>query len=164
MFGRAMGKVTEKQCRGCKTVKARSRFRTTPSGRPGWYCDECEPRLLRGKKARNRAWAEANPEHRAAYTRRYNQRLRLEVLTHYGLQCACCGESNLGFLTIEHKEGVPDSHRSASGKRRSGAALWLQIKREGFPDHLETLCWNCNMGRALYGRCPHEESLRQHSE
>ena len=67
----------------------------------------------------------------------------------YGWVCVCCGESRMGFLTIEHKDGNTSSGRSTAELRRAIA--------EYRPDQWETRCYNCNCGRATNnGICPHK--------
>jgi len=34
--------------------------------------------------------------------------------------------------------------------------IQLRARREGFPDDLQLLCFNCNCGKAIHGECPHE--------
>lgn len=92
--------------------------------------------------------------HRATAVR-VGRELRLEMLEAYGAECACCGEERPEFLTLEHKTGVPDHHRTATGKRLSGRALYRRVKKEGYPDAYEILCFNCNLARSIYGTCPH---------
>lgn len=29
------------------------------------------------------------------------------------------------------------------------------IKKNGFPDSVQVLCWNCNCAKGIYGYCPH---------
>ena len=68
--------------------------------------------------------------------------------------CACCGERNIGFLTIDHVENV------GGGRRRvGGIQLYRSFRQRGWPmrDELRVLCWNCNCGRQHNGGvCPHE--------
>ena len=82
-------------------------------------------------------------------------RLRQIVLEHYGAACACCGESLQEFLTVDHVNG--DGHlRRQQGTDQSGVAWYRQIIRNGFPQDLQLLCWNCNEAKRIYGTCPHQ--------
>ena len=81
-------------------------------------------------------------------------RLRGEALAAYGGQCACCGESTEEFLTIDHIHNDGAKHRREVGS--SGVPGWA--KKNGYPNSLQVLCWNCNMAKALYGVCPHEQT------
>lgn len=90
------------------------------------------------------------------------RRLKDRVFSHYGYICACCGETEKGFLTIDHVNNDGAKHRDelTNGKGRNGGGtvvLHLDIIRQGFPDTFRILCYNCNCGRARYGGiCPHE--------
>ena len=78
-------------------------------------------------------------------------KLKREVMEHYGGNCACCGEKELAFLTIDHKNGEGSDHR-----RRNGKSLYAWIKRNDYPTNLQVLCYNCNAGRWINkGICPH---------
>lgn len=83
---------------------------------------------------------------------------RIRVLEGYGGCCACCGESDPRFLTIDHVDGNGAEHRRDLGTGSN--RVWLQIIREGFPEGYQCLCYNCNCGRAINGGvCPHHDPL-----
>jgi hypothetical protein len=79
------------------------------------------------------------------------QRVREEVIAHYGGNCACCGEINLDFLAIDHPLGDGAQHRKGTGARK--IARWL--KANNFPKGFRVLCHDCNSGIAHFGVCPH---------
>jgi DNA-binding transcriptional LysR family regulator len=88
----------------------------------------------------------------AKSARRYAD-ARERVFNHYGWVCLCCGETCDLFLTIDHKRGGGQQHRAKVGRDLYG---WLV--RNDFPEDFETLCFNCNCGRARnHGVCPHKE-------
>lgn len=81
--------------------------------------------------------------------------LKAEAIVAYGGRCACCGESNPAFLTIDH--------RNNDGKIDGvyGPHLYKKLKKEGWPDRVRLMCWNCNSGRGLAtskGICPHRSN------
>jgi hypothetical protein len=83
-----------------------------------------------------------------------NRRLKLRVYEAYGNRCVCCGEDNLGFLSIDHVNGGGRAHRQEVG---GGVQLWRLIIKAGFPDDFRLLCYNCNLGRYHNGGiCPHK--------
>lgn len=85
--------------------------------------------------------------------RKINRRLKLRVYEAYGNRCVCCGESNLGFLSIDHIKGGGRAHRQEVG---GGVQLWRLIIKAGFPEDFQLLCYNCNLGRYHNGGvCPH---------
>ena len=95
-----------------------------------------------------------SPEHRSKVRDRLRS-LRLEVLTHYSggaPRCACCGESHIEFLAIDHLDESGQAHRRRDPKARS---LARYLKYHGLPAGYRVLCHNCNMAIGFYGRCPH---------
>jgi hypothetical protein len=64
------------------------------------------------------------------------------VIEHYGGKCACCGESNIWFLTLDHINN--DGYKEGRGRNN---CKMEQIIRRGFPDDLQLLCYNCNCGK-----------------
>jgi hypothetical protein len=99
---------------------------------------------------------ESNPAHKREALRKSRAKLKAEVYSHYGSVCTCCGETNAGFLSIDHVKGGGFKHRQAVG---GGLAILYDIKRRGYPrGEFQILCFNCNLGRQLNGGiCPHKE-------
>jgi len=127
-----------------------------------------QPRTINGK---------SNPEYMKLYNKKYQRthrelvrehnrytsgifrlRLKLEVLFHYSnglLKCACCGETEMEFLTIDHIHGDGNKERKKIGYGGLGFYYWL--KKNGFPEGYQVLCYSCNLGRAINnGICPHK--------
>lgn len=87
----------------------------------------------------------------------YKTRIKREVLDKYGGVCSCCGESNIGFLTIDHKNNDGNIQRQEF-KQGTGSKFYGWLKKNNYPDGYQVQCWNCNCGRAFNnGICPHEE-------
>jgi hypothetical protein len=108
-----------------------------------------------------REWIKANPDKARANDIRYAIKLKSEVMSKYsnGLpKCACCGESNLSFLTIDHINNSGGRHRELNPKIKGGSIKMYQwLRNMGYPKGYSVLCFNCNCGRALNkGVCPHE--------
>jgi len=83
---------------------------------------------------------------------KYRERNKELVYNHYGRKCACCGESNINFLTIDHINGDGTKHRK---KIHNKINNWLV--KNNFPDGFQTLCFNCNWGKHInHGICPHK--------
>jgi hypothetical protein len=92
--------------------------------------------------------------------RRRHAALWDEALARYTSGCACCGEAERGFLTVDHIDGGGAAHRkqiALEGFKGSGAILrWL--KANDYPPGFQILCWNCNCGSARNGGvCPHKK-------
>jgi hypothetical protein len=94
------------------------------------------------------------------YRRRYTWQLRMDVLRHYGLACACCRESNSYFLSIDHMGGGGNRHRLHLGIG-SGYQFYLWLRRSGFSLGYQTLCMNCNCAYGFYKYCPHTKTGNQ---
>jgi transcriptional regulator with XRE-family HTH domain len=89
-----------------------------------------------------------------------HQDARLEALLRYGgdpPQCACCGETVVEFLAVDHVNGGGGKHRRALHGRVSSIYLWL--RQEGYPDGFRVLCHNCNSAMGYYGYCPHQKKV-----
>lgn len=80
------------------------------------------------------------------------RRAQAEGILHYGGKCACCGETEIKFLTIEHIDGRKDEKTRYTGKR-----AWQDLKRRGWPENITILCFNCNCAKGAFGKCPHQE-------
>lgn len=91
--------------------------------------------------------------------RAYRVKIQKEVIDHYGGKCACCGESNPLFLTIDHINNDGKKHRReiSNGKKNPGGQkIYYWLKENNFPEGFQVLCYNCNLGKARNnGTCPH---------
>ncbi len=164
-----------KRCPGCgliKTAQAFSRHHSRPDGLDV-HCRQCTSKRTASKRARNVAAGlcadcgaarEGSSSRRyclgcaAFYSRRFTEQsraLRLAVLQAYGganPHCACCGEAEIRFLTLDHQNGGGRADRRAKGTQ----GVLRQLRRDNFPSGLRVLCFNCNMVRGAHGMCPHE--------
>lgn len=99
-------------------------------------------------------------ERRERYNRLSKKRhvsARMEALFRYSngvVECACCGESNEAFLTIDHVNNDGNKYRD-----RGGGHFTSWLKARGWPTdvELQILCFNCNCARErMPGKvCPH---------
>lgn len=124
-----------------------------------WRLDNIERAREIERKHNHKRYSATLIYRREIWWKPYSVKLRTEILTHYGngvLQCVCCGESMYTFLTIDHINGRTDYEKNNEYKFR-GLHLCQYLKRQGFPEGYQTLCWNCNSGRANNGGvCPHK--------
>ena len=98
-----------------------------------------------------------------AMTMQWRTGLKREVYEAYGgFVCACCGETNPGFLTLDHINNDGNIHRRTLGRgdvRVGSVMMFKALKDAGFPPGFQVLCYNCNMGKARNGGvCPHKEN------
>jgi predicted nucleic acid-binding Zn-ribbon protein len=86
--------------------------------------------------------------------------LREQVFSAYGgKKCACCGEDNPLFLTIDHINNDGADMRNNGVHGRSGTAFYQWLRKSGFPSGFQVLCYNCNLGKHRNGGvCPHKSS------
>jgi rubrerythrin len=114
-----------------------------------WYTQNRE-RAKERSLARYHANREALNEANKARQRRYKD----ETFAAYGgYVCRCCGETIRDFLTIDHIQGCGRDTRKIHGL---GGNFYRWLKRNGYPEGFQVLCFNCNLGRSLHGgRCPH---------
>lgn len=117
------------------------------------------------------AWHQANPGKQAGYMKKSNLKLKRQVMDAYGGKCACCGEAELVFLTIDHINDDGAEHRRQIAAERG--SQWLQagsptyrwLRDNNYPEGFQVLCANCNCGRHWNGGiCPHKMAERPPGE
>ncbi len=148
------------------------------SGRSRIYCKRCAKRAeirkqglvkLRtdrglcakcGKVSATRVCEDCRKKARE-YKQKEHAKIRAQTYAAYGNKCACCGESNPLFLTIDHvyNDGAKQRRSLTKHRKIGGQTLdfYRWLKRQGFPkDRYQLLCANCNMGKHRNsGKCPH---------
>jgi len=105
------------------------------------YNREWNRKHKRNVAAWKRRYAKRHPERVKATLRKYFDKLRADVLLAYGGKCALCPQTE--HLTIDHINGDGAEHRKR--KHRHWAAIWADVRREGYPkDKYRLLCRSCN--------------------
>lgn len=95
-------------------------------------------------------------------TRELERNAKLKVFIYYSggtPHCACCGETTITFLQIDHINNDGNKHRSVlcSHNGGGGPKTYRWLIRNHFPPGFQVLCANCNIGRYLNGGiCPHK--------
>ena len=160
-------------CSGLSLRDGKQRFqRRYDKGLCG-YCGKRE--YQEGKKScsiclalRKKRYADSDKTEQLTKDAVIRRERRHRILEHYGGKCACCGETEPSFLAIDHIDGGGNEHRRQIGNNphnRCGSsstqfAKW--IEKNNFPDTLQLLCHNCNMGKHLNaGICPHKARISQ---
>ena len=91
----------------------------------------------------------------AEYNRKRASALKKEAIAAYGGMCACCGESKIEFLCIDHIYGGGNRERKKFGMNVRVFRSWL--KKSGYPkDRYRVLCYNCNSSLGFFKYCPHQ--------
>lgn len=158
--------VDVKRCITCQQEKSLSEFNAQPNAPDGlrYSCKLCQAAQAKRRYQENRehvaarhaAWYIANRQEVAVKRRQRSQQVKYDVIQHYGGKCACCGETEFIFLTLDHVNQDGASDRRERGYNCS-ARHYRDIQREGYPKgKYQILCFNCNCGRQLNGGvCPH---------
>lgn len=94
----------------------------------------------------------------AEKTKRLNAVTKDAVFEAYGgWKCACCGETEKSFLSIDHVENNGSQLRRAGIHGKPSAEFYRWLKRRRFPKGFQVLCMNCNVGKHRNGGvCPHQ--------
>jgi serine/threonine protein phosphatase PrpC len=184
------GETHMKKCNTCKEIKSLSEFHKNHTVRDGHSnkCKKCT--ILYSRKyyesnlEKHRQYARekelkrrsaglclacgAKSKYRKGYCKKcYDLRLSAHktrretrrdiVIQHYGGKCACCGEKEPRFLTLDHINNNGSEHRRSINRGQ----FYPWVIKNGFPNDLQLLCWNCNLGKYHNnGVCPHKERGR----
>jgi len=166
----------EKRCTWCGETKPVSEFHRKNNAYDGLncHCKKCANAKRRVHYAQNRAAINAaerkrrapgTKHHRRAReaNRRWFRSLRDRVLDAYGAICECCGESNRALLTLDHCNSDGAAHRRSLKNGRTTSTIYQWAEKNGFPEILRVMCWNCNNGayrnRDNQGTCPHQQEF-----
>lgn len=73
-----------------------------------------------------------------------------------GYKCACCGETEISFLSIDHVNNNGNKERGRLYSD-SGGSFYRYLKRNNYPIGYQVLCMNCQWGKRMNnGICPHK--------
>lgn len=150
-----------KRCPSCKATKPYSEF--YKKGDAYYcYCRECSrARTSRWYRSGGREKALArvleirlrDPEAKRKQYREWAWNRKLEAIAHYGGRCECCGEAEPKFLALDHKDNDGNKHRKLIGNVK----IYTWLKKNDWPDNFQILCHNCNMAKAFWKICPHQQ-------
>ena len=99
-----------------------------------------------------------NKEKKKEYNKKYNQENKELIYNHYSngvIECACCGEKEIDFLSLDHIYNNGAKHRKKVGKTIS----FKWIMKNNFPPIFQLLCMNCNFSKGKRGnncKCIHQ--------
>lgn len=132
--------VIEKLCPKCRVVEPASEFSRHKGFTTGLasHCHGCV-------RDASRIWL---------------QRLKFKTFQAYSNRCACCGERQPEFLSIDHIGGGGKQHRATLSPGSS--SLYLDLQRRGHPQEgFRLLCHNCNQSLGVHGYCPHQSESKE---
>jgi hypothetical protein len=122
---------------------------------PVKVCKDCRTELILREN-----WAETRAKQRyyicnpceSAHIQAIARQRKTALMEKYGGVCACCGETRIEFLSIDHINGGGKYERESLNP----SAFYRKLRREPKREDLRVLCMNCNHSIGLYGYCPHE--------
>ena len=125
-------------------------------------CQACDTKRTIQKNKRK-------PRTVAIRRKRHSDRLKAEAYAAYGgATCACCGETEISFLTLDHIANDGARWRKEifrTNKGRGGLSTYAWCKRNGYPPIFQVLCWNCQWGKVLNaGTCPHQKTCNDYPQ
>lgn len=99
----------------------------------------------------NKYYYEVNRRKILAQHRELSRQLKLEALSHYSLsgivKCSCCNVDDIDVLCLDHIDNNGNEHRKRINSY--GTGFYRRLKKSGFPNGFQTLCFNCNMKKAI---------------
>lgn len=113
-------------------------------------------------KKRNQDYRNRNRVKINSHYRHFRSEVKLDCFRHYSqgkMVCACCGETEIKFLSLDHINGHENECRNKHGHYLGGTQLYLKLKRMKYPEGFQVLCFNCNCAKGFYGVCPHQEKV-----
>ena len=89
--------------------------------------------------------------------RNYYHNIRDAAFRAYGgATCACCGETEKMFLSLDHIDGGGNKQRREIADAYGSNNFYVWLKRQNYPAGFQVLCQNCNVGKFRNGGiCPH---------
>lgn len=138
--------AVQARCRDCENARCRAWFQAN------------RDKAISSRKA----WQKANPLKCKERRDRTRRRLKMLVLRSYSGHvpaCACCNETSVAFLCIDHVHGGGRKHFKEISINGGGAQFYAWLKKNKFPLGFQVLCFNCNMGKSFFGVCPHKEPV-----
>lgn len=152
-----------KKCSKCDVEKQSADFYVRTNGRRHAECKDCY-------KSHVRSYAVANKESIRAKAKVYGmaKRKRIKEATfaaYGGNVCACCGEIERKFLTLDHihNNGAAFRRKISGNRQAAGYVTYSWLFRNGFPAGYQVLCMNCNHGKRMNnGVCPHKATCNDH--
>lgn len=157
-------------CNKCKKPKLISELVVEGKKQIRRVCIPCEKNRQREKQRRAYLYSperqkaislksyHKNGGHRRILAKARRDKVRNDIILHYSNgknECACCGETENCFLTLDHMHGGGTMERKKIGA--GGHHLYRVIRKQGYPSGFQILCFNCNVGKFRFGICPHKK-------
>jgi hypothetical protein len=153
-----------KICNKCKETKPAVDFYLR-NGR--WLSGACRKCTISTTKAHYQANRAEIRVQENAKMREQRKRVKEAVFAAYGgYVCACCGEREKAFLTLDHiaNNGAKHRREECKGRFAAGYQTYWRLVKAGFPIGYQVLCMNCNWGKRMNGVCPHKVRCNDYSQ
>lgn len=111
------------------------------------------PKFYALSLASNKRYRENNVAKFKEYHKKRQQEMKKKIVSFYSngeCVCACCGEKNIEFLSVDHIKGDGNLHR-----KEIGQGLYTWLIKNNMPEGFRILCMNCNHSYGHYNMCPH---------
>lgn len=136
------------KCRICHISLTDDTWLPSSKKAHAYICKFCERKRSQLRYIKNKD--NINKTHKERY--REKRDIILNYYSNGTMKCACCGESQIEFLSIDHINNDGAEHRKEIG--RSQITNWLIQNK--LPEGFQVLCFNCNFAKGIYGTCPHK--------
>lgn len=107
------------------------------------------------KKEYHRRWHFSHRDIILIKQKEYRLKRKIEALKKYSsgkVECSCCREQTVEFLSIDHTNGGGTSHR----RSLNSTDIYAWLLKNNYPGGFRVLCHNCNQAIGHYGKCPHK--------
>lgn len=153
-YGTKEGKRWRRVCRSCRLEQHRKWRKANAD----YVREKGREYMRRWRDSFSGEEREARDKTLAEKSRKWRAALKDEVYANYGgYICACCGETEPLFLSVDHINNDGYQHRK-QGVHGSGVRLYQWLKRNKWPQGFQILCMNCQHGKARnHGVCPHKQ-------
>lgn len=119
------------------------------------------PEFIKKAKQAHDRWYQDNNLLARESSNKSRMLTKVQVLMHYSngvIQCSCCGELEIDFLTMDH---VENRKKWNHGVGFTGNRIYSWLKKNNYPEGFKVSCFNCNIARAFKrnnGVCPHQRT------
>ena len=148
-----------RKCIKCRATKPLELFRSHGGKRLGCpkiynVCKKCHAAYEKARRDK------LSPEERTILYRKQRplgrrcaRIKRVKIIKKFGSACACCGESQIEFLAVDHINGGGHQHRKQFAHEGAYHKWLLEVAPLS---DFRVLCHNCNSSMGHYGYCPHQ--------
>jgi len=144
------------ECRDCVKKRLQAWYVKSKKHIREYYASEKGTKTREAARKRVKEWQKGpgKERHNENCMHNYYKNQNDVIMVYGGYKCACCGETEPLFLTIDHINNDGNKHRKEIS---SGDGLYKWLKKHNYPEGFQVLCMNCNHGKRRNGGiCPHK--------